>query len=124
MDRRGRMAAWFCVWLSIAACGGCAGGRPPVGVPPGPLGAEPFIVVLGQVNRPDSVPSSAARSLCELVARTGGLTPLACRRVVVDRRVAGRRQRWAFEVDDLRDGGGCGVMLWPGDSVLVGNCGE
>ncbi|MFO0563320.1 MAG: hypothetical protein U0269_35180 [Polyangiales bacterium] len=119
-----RRVTCLCVLISSAAGAGCAAARRGPAIAPGPSGAEPFIAVLGQVNRPDRVPSTAPRPLCELVAIAGGPTALACRRVIVDRVVSGRRFRWAVTVDALGDSEGCRLMIWPGDAVVVGDCGE
>lgn len=82
------------------------------------------ISVLGQVEKPGTYAITAPRTLLDLLAMAGGLTPLADRHIMVER-APGAKQREVrvFLSNRANDELMANVMIDPGDTILVPKAG-
>lgn len=76
--------------------------------------------VLGQVNKPGSLPLEPGMTVIQAVAQAGGFTKLAAtNRVTLTRVQEGREKSFRLRVGDIRSGDASNVELLPGDIVFV-----
>ncbi|MGH9342586.1 MAG: polysaccharide biosynthesis/export family protein [Terriglobia bacterium] len=86
--------------------------------------AAQYVTVMGQVASPGQFPILAPRKLLDILALSGGLTPIAGNQIVIHR--AGQPEQTTEIVNFQRNHGkisGLNVMINPGDSVLVKRAG-
>lgn len=85
--------------------------------------ATQTVAILGQVKHPGTVTITTPRSLLDVLAMAGGLTPDADRHITIERGGAWGEQIHVFLPNnaqtDLRDD----VSVYPGDSILVPKAG-
>ncbi|MGB7189597.1 MAG: polysaccharide biosynthesis/export family protein [Acidobacteriaceae bacterium] len=82
------------------------------------------VAVLGQVEKPGTYNITTARTLLDLLAMAGGLTPIADRHIMVERAPgAKRREERVFLSNRSDDALMANVMIDPGDTILVPKAG-
>ncbi len=85
--------------------------------------SEP-VSVLGQVSRPGTYIITAPRTLLDLLAMAGGLTPVADRHIMIERGPgAKQREERVFVSNRSHDALMANVMIDPGDRILVPKAG-
>ena len=91
------------------------------GPPPGRWDPQPYVSVLGEVNRPGRYEMIAPTTLVQLLAAAGGFTSFARKNHVELRRHAydGRVVRVYVAAEEITEGKAPDVPLYPGDVVLV-----
>ena len=109
--------------MLVAACG--ASPTPAettlAGLPPGRWDPQPYVFVMGEVNRPGRYVMIGPTTLVQLLAGAGGFTSLANRSNVDVRRHAydGRKVSVRVSVGDIEEGKTPDLPLYPGDIVFV-----
>jgi polysaccharide export outer membrane protein len=82
------------------------------------------VAVLGQVEKPGTYKITTARTLLDLLAMAGGLTPIADRHIMVERGPGARqREERVFLSNRSDDALMANVMIDPGDTILVPKAG-
>lgn len=80
---------------------------------------QEFVIIIGQVNRPGSLPLSPEQrmDILDAIARAGGLTRLAKNEVEFTR----EGKRWTFKLDQLKKESDPAKKIWlrPGDILEV-----
>jgi polysaccharide biosynthesis/export protein len=85
--------------------------------------SEP-VSVLGQVHKPGTYMITAPRTLLDLLAMAGGLTPVADRHIMIERAPgAKQREERVFLSNRPHDALMANVMIDPGDRILVPKAG-
>lgn len=106
--------------LLVTVALGCCGARAEQGLPAARVQSEPYVAVLGQVERPGLYRLVAPITLTQIVA-AAGLTPLAWKSPVITRTTwDGRRVRARVSLEPIEAGERPDVWLFPGDVVFVG----
>jgi protein involved in polysaccharide export with SLBB domain len=78
------------------------------------------ISVLGQVQRPGSVPYHPHMTIVDAIALAGGFTGIAAKNSVSLRReAAGRVESHMYRVADITEGRSANVLVLPGDVLVV-----
>lgn len=82
------------------------------------------VAVLGQVEKPGTYSITTARTLFDLLAMAGGLTPVADRHIMVERAPGVKqREERVFLSNRSDDALMANVMIDPGDTILVPKAG-
>lgn len=82
------------------------------------------VAVLGQVEKPGTYNITTARTLLDLLAMAGGLTPIADRHIMIERGPGARqREERVFLSNRSEDALMANVMIDPGDTILVPKAG-
>jgi polysaccharide export outer membrane protein len=82
------------------------------------------VAVLGQVEKPGTYTITAPRTLLDLLAMAGGLTPIADRHIMVERAPgAKQREQHVFLSNRSDDAVKADMMIDPGDTILVPKAG-
>lgn len=82
------------------------------------------VSVLGQVEKPGTYKITTPRTLLDLLAMAGGLTPVADRHIMVERAPgAEQREEQVFLSNRASDALMANVMIDPGDTILVPKAG-
>lgn len=85
--------------------------------------SEP-VSVLGQVKKPGTYMITAPRTLLDLLAMAGGLTPVADRHIMIERAPgAKQREERVFLSNRAHDELMANVMIDPGDRILIPKAG-
>jgi len=78
------------------------------------------ISVLGQVQRPGSVPYHPRMTIVDAIALAGGFTGIAAKNAVSLRReAAGKVESHVYRVADITEGRSANVLVLPGDVLVV-----
>lgn len=78
------------------------------------------ISVLGQVQRPGSVPYHPRMTIVDAIALAGGFTGIAAKNAVSLRREAGGKvESHIYRVADITEGRSANVLVLPGDVLVV-----
>src|SRR5215813_8938851 len=78
------------------------------------------VSVLGQVNRPGGIPIVTPRSILDVIAMAGGLTPIADRHVTVQRKDSTSDRVTVYIPNDSTTAlNQTVVQVYPGDTVIV-----
>jgi polysaccharide biosynthesis/export protein len=82
------------------------------------------VSVLGQVTKPGTYMITAPRTLLDLLAMAGGMTPIADRHITVERAPGVKqREEHVFLSNHANDALMANVMIDPGDTILVPKAG-
>jgi polysaccharide export outer membrane protein len=79
------------------------------------------VAVGGEVNHPGAFAMTTARPVLDLIAMAGGLTAMADRHIVIERRGAGGVTEKYFVPNDAPAGEE--LKVWPGDRIIVPKAG-
>jgi polysaccharide export outer membrane protein len=85
-------------------------------------GAALGVAVGGEVNHPGAFPLTAPRSVLDLLAMAGGLTPLADRHILVEHRGPAASAEKFFVSNDPYTTT-ADLKVWPGDRIIVPKAG-
>jgi protein involved in polysaccharide export with SLBB domain len=90
-------------------------------IPPGRWDPQPFVYVMGEVNRPGRYRMIAPTTLTDVIIAAGGFTSLAYKGGIEVRRHAydGRTVVVRIDEDAILEGKTPDVPLYPGDTVMV-----
>jgi len=77
------------------------------------------VSVLGQVNKPGGIPLMTPRSVFDVIAMAGGLTPIADRHITIQRKDANDRLSVYIPNDSTTTLNQTAVLVYPGDKVIV-----
>jgi len=85
--------------------------------------ATQAVTVLGQVARPGAVQLATPRDLIEVLSMTGGFTDVASRNITIERGGKTQNTIHVFVPNDPKDASDAGVMVQPGDTIIVPKAG-
>jgi protein involved in polysaccharide export with SLBB domain len=109
--------------LAAAGCGASSAAEEVrlAGLPPGRWDPQPFVYVIGEVNRPGRYQMIAPATLTDVIIAAGGFTSFAYKRGIEVRRHAydGRTVVVRVDEDAILDGKTPDIPLYPGDTVMV-----
>jgi protein involved in polysaccharide export with SLBB domain len=97
---------------------GCCAERTEVGLPAARFQAEPYVLVVGQVQRPGLYQLVAPTTLTQIIA-AAGLTALSYREIITRTDASGRKVRARMSLAAIEQGTQSDVWLFPGDVVYV-----
>jgi polysaccharide export outer membrane protein len=85
--------------------------------------ATQSVAVLGEVKQPGTFPITAPRSIFDMIALAGGLTGIADRSITIERKSDPGQKTQFFFSNNSNDAIDHGVLVYPGDKVLVPKAG-